>query len=682
VNVSGDEVTETYDPGDSVAVEGVIDEPVDNEDVTIRFKKPSGTTDETVNFGEPSSNGNFDAVFEIPNTADEGVWTVEVDYDDEKSYTYFIVDDDADTIQVVLDEDTGIYEAGSDVTISGQVDNDDLSTDKFVRIIVLDPANDEILDEDEVELGDGTLPNDEFEYELSLDNDASHGRYAVKVTYSVDDQEGSALFEIEDEDAGSGGSDGGTVDTVTSDTDGDLSAEIDEATYGPGGTVTITGTIDGYDRDDNDELIISILDPDDLEIERDSDATVDEDGNDGVFEFEYDLDDNADEGGYTITITYANDEVELVFEVEEGSSGGGSGTEGLTAKLNKSSYLAGEILTVSGTVQDVKENDEGDPEEVSILVYRPTGQVILQASKYVVPSSNGAFSASIVLSSNLEVDDDYKVIVSYVDEEDVEILFDITGVSSTPSDELTVETDKDEYGLGSTVRITGSVPASLLVQGERALVLVEKPDGGPCRSDQISVESSGSFSYSMITGGNCGLSGEYEVIIRYGDEEGSATFELVGTLSSAYNLNVAGKTYPMEYELTSGTINSISVPKGQNDQLIPKLVIRMNAEDDGQLTLELPREVIDAVEDGEDIDYVVTIEDESGNIITVDVEENNSSNARTLVIDYRAGAERIEITGTQVVPEFGTIAAMIMAVAIVGIIAATARYNKLSLFRQ
>src|SRR5688572_10203162 len=163
VNVSGDEVTESYDPGDAVAVEGVIDEIVDNEDITIRFKKPTGTTQETVNFGEPSSNGNFDAVFDIPNSANEGVWTVEVDYDSEQSYTYFIVDDDADTIQVVLDEDNGIYEAGSDVTISGQVDNDELSTDEFVRIIVLDPANDEILDEDEVQLGEGTLPNDEFE---------------------------------------------------------------------------------------------------------------------------------------------------------------------------------------------------------------------------------------------------------------------------------------------------------------------------------------------------------------------------------------------------------------------------------------------------------------------------------------------------------------------------------------
>jgi len=46
---------------------------------------------------------------------------------------------------------------------------------------------------------------------------------------------------------------------------------------------------------------------------------------------------------------------------------------------------------------------------------------------------------------------------------------------------------------------------------------------------------------------------------------------------------------------------------------------------------------------------------------------------RTLHIEYDAGNEKIEIVGSHVVPEFGTIAMIILAVAIVSIIVITAK---------
>ena len=57
----------------------------------------------------------------------------------------------------------------------------------------------------------------------------------------------------------------------------------------------------------------------------------------------------------------------------------------------------------------------------------------------------------------------------------------------------------------------------------------------------------------------------------------------------------------------------------------------------------------------------------------VDFEETTTSTDRTLTIQFPAGAEEIEIIGTFVVPEFGTIAVMILAVAIISIIAVSAK---------
>jgi predicted secreted protein with PEFG-CTERM motif len=161
--------------------------------------------------------------------------------------------------------------------------------------------------------------------------------------------------------------------------------------------------------------------------------------------------------------------------------------------------------------------------------------------------------------------------------------------------------------------------------------------------------------------------------------EGETTFEVFGSSVSTFNLRVEGDTYPIDYEIDNGAINSIFVRPIEK-----KLVITLDSDEDGQLTVVLPREVIDAIEDGEDIDFTITTEDASGNVGIADFEETeNTDDERKLVISYEAGTDRIEITGTQVVPEFGAIAAIVLAVSIVGIIVATARFgNKFSLFRQ
>lgn len=682
VNVALEDVTNIYDPGDSVTVEGLVDDLVDNEEVTINFMDPGGSTEDTSNFGEPSSSRNFDAVFDIPNDAEGGAWSVEADYDGEQAYSYFLVEYDeaeVDVINLDLDENSGIYEAGAEVTIAGQVDHDDPDEDT-VNIKVFDPTNPDTEIHDE----DVTLDNEDFEFTFDLDNDAPHGRYAVKVTYDIDDQEGAILFEIEDEDAGGSG---GNAFTGDEDTDGDLTAQIEKDTYDPADNVLIEGTIDSYDSGDNEELAIEIQDPDDVEVSSygENDVTVQSDGD---FDYDFALTGIAEAGTYSVIISYAADAITLTFEVAGDSSGGNGGSSDgvtvgdLTAKLNKASYLAGETMTVSGTAEEVA--DESDNELVSILVYRPNGVVILGASEYLTPSANGAFSANIVLDSDLDTEDDYKVIVSYLGD-DVVLPFDITGVSSTPSDQIEIDTNQDNFTASSTVVISGQVPASLIVQGQNGFLIVKKPDGNPCRADQITIPSSGSFSYSMPLGGNCGVAGEYDVEITYNGKKGATTFTVTGSSGTGngteYNLNVEGRNYPIKYVLTDGSIDRI-FPRPTEDKLIVEL---LNADQAGQLTLVLPREVIDAIENGEDVAYIVTVEDESGNIETVEVEESGNTNTtRTVVIDYPAGASRIEIAGTQVVPEFGTVAAITLVVAIVGIIVVTTRYggSKFRLFRQ
>ena len=114
--------------------------------------------------------------------------------------------------------------------------------------------------------------------------------------------------------------------------------------------------------------------------------------------------------------------------------------------------------------------------------------------------------------------------------------------------------------------------------------------------------------------------------------------------------------------VTSGVIHHI----GANSDDDTLLVHLFGADDDGELKITLNKDIITPFDDGS---YFVLINSEE-----VEFEQMG----RTLHIEYDAGTEKIEIVGSHVVPEFGTIAMIILAVAIVSIIAITAK-TKISL---
>jgi len=109
--------------------------------------------------------------------------------------------------------------------------------------------------------------------------------------------------------------------------------------------------------------------------------------------------------------------------------------------------------------------------------------------------------------------------------------------------------------------------------------------------------------------------------------------------------------------VTSGVIHHI----GANSDDDTLLVHLFGADDDGELKITLNKDIITPFDDGS---YFVLINNEE-----VEFEQMG----RTLHIEYDAGTEKIEIVGSHVIPEFGTIAMIVLAVAIVSIIAITAK---------
>ena len=231
---------------------------------------------------------------------------------------------------------------------------------------------------------------------------------------------------------------------------------------------------------------------------------------------------------------------------------------------------------------------------------------------------------------------------------------------------VSVWTDKTDYGHNDMIMVKGQVAH---VTGFPITVTVVSPLNSLVTIDQLTVAEDGSFETTLNTAGALWkYDGTYTIKVNYGSAEKSnkAQVELTGGVE--YIPSYATPTLPdkkcsadeisangqcIQYSISGGSV--ISATLNTNDNSI---VININAEDDGILTINPTKTVQDGI-------FMVLVDGEEWD----DVEIVNNK----VTVMFLAGAEQIEIIGTFVIPEFGTIAAMILAVAIISIIAISAK---------
>lgn len=235
---------------------------------------------------------------------------------------------------------------------------------------------------------------------------------------------------------------------------------------------------------------------------------------------------------------------------------------------------------------------------------------------------------------------------------------------------IVVRTDESSYTHGDVITVTGEVKE--LLSGYQITLQVFAANGNIVRNDQLEVGPDRTFGTEIAAGGNLWKSeGTYTIKVVYGTDSRTAetTFDFSGTgiinqpIPDRTSQTVQGTNSTIGYSITGGSIVSI-VP----DVEAKSLVISIDSTDDGELIITLPRTVIDAKNNGEDDTFFVLIDGEE-----VEFDEVVTPTERILTISFPNGTEVIEIIGTFVIPEFGTIAIMILAVAIISIIAISAR---------
>ena len=233
---------------------------------------------------------------------------------------------------------------------------------------------------------------------------------------------------------------------------------------------------------------------------------------------------------------------------------------------------------------------------------------------------------------------------------------------------ITVSTDKESYADGETIIISGETRD--YISGVQLTVVITNPIGNRVYLDQVEVGTDKTYSTEIAAGGSLWkAAGTYTVHVQYGGENraNETTFEFSGSTGgpSGKMFPVTGTDFSVRYSITGGKVLGITA-----DVEAKSLLIEIETTSDGMLTITLPRALIDAKITAEEDDNFFVLADGAESDFS---ETETTSTERTLEIPFTDGTTEIEIIGTQIVPEFGTIAALVLAIAIISIIAVSAK---------
>jgi len=235
---------------------------------------------------------------------------------------------------------------------------------------------------------------------------------------------------------------------------------------------------------------------------------------------------------------------------------------------------------------------------------------------------------------------------------------------------ITTTADKSSYIIGDTIVISGAVKA--VVTGTPLTIQILDPNNNIVHIAQIDVSQDGKYASNILASGPLWkASGTYTVKVQYGPSvTAQTTFTFASSIIPISNYFIvkdptSQQTFSVNYTISGATVKDMTI-----DTQSISLIVSLNSTSDGTVVLQIPRSLIDAkTSTGQDDAFIILID---GAEVKPQGEEANN-NFRTQTIQFLQGDKDIEIIGTQIVPEFGPIAALVLAIAIISIIAVSAK---------
>ena len=278
----------------------------------------------------------------------------------------------------------------------------------------------------------------------------------------------------------------------------------------------------------------------------------------------------------------------------------------------------------------------------------------------------------------------------------------------------------DSGGVGMSLSVDANAGShSIMISGstdrsDDVMIIVTAPNGNVVAIDQVT-PSGNSYSATIGVGGSqYGQDGMYTILVQQGAQSGDTTYNSLNLLTEYQGGHLGKYKFAAQVEVTSGTTSETSISKSScygSCNYEPSAPIKSGGISGGALTI-----TADAVLGSTTIDVsgttslhigdiMLKVLAPNGNVVAIDqvtpsggsysatisvggsqynqdgmytVIATQSSGSATGSSFFTTASTEIEVVDGHVIPEFGTIAAMILVVAIVAIIAVSAK-TKLSL---
>ena len=244
-----------------------------------------------------------------------------------------------------------------------------------------------------------------------------------------------------------------------------------------------------------------------------------------------------------------------------------------------------------------------------------------------------------------------------------------------PGQQISIFTNNTAYQKGDIITVSGNVekilpqtPIIIQIFFERTQVDVA----------QIDVSKNGNFSTTFVADGPLWVKdGLATLRIGYGGNISETAFDFfVSSDDDGFISNMEvdipnSGTFDIPYTIKGGTVELITLNKNNLG-----LDIKIDTNSDGYIILQIYRDYLDAMKnDGSDENFIVMIGNkQNDDSIQVEFREIESTDTfRTIEIPLKVGDNSVQIIGTFVIPEFSTMVQFVLIIAIISIIAITAK---------
>ncbi|HSD05123.1 MAG TPA: lamin tail domain-containing protein [Nitrosopumilaceae archaeon] len=443
----------------------------------------------TKDFG---GDGTFRYEFKIPSNNERlGEYKVKVNAQslDSTEVSFNVVENPDEFVDVIsgplsLTTDKPVYAVGDTLVISGRVSETKDLGRQNVKISITDDSGKPIIskgdpggsagkNQDAVYSFTG-IPDSTGQFEVKSSiyrNVFQKGTYLIKAVYGENTV--STSFSV--------------VDSVDLGSGVKIIASTDKEIYGIGDQVQLTGKVSTFTAQTSYQ--ITITDPNGKQTR--SSVTI----NNGQFSWGWTIPDYLQTFGiYKLTVSSDSDKTDVFFKISQNPE---SDTilQPLMIETDKAVYTSGDTITVFGhAITKSSSTTSG-----SIVNVRPIITIKTDANKVVYTSTpdlntGGQFQSSFKVVPAVFKTGEYKVIAKYY-KETAQTVFKVDDTFGSGGDVplvLLLETDRDQYLPGDTVKITGKT--SKIVSVFEVDVTVSK--GGEAKSPiAIKFDPSGSFNY-------------------------------------------------------------------------------------------------------------------------------------------------------------------------------------------